>query len=496
MDIAKQPFSAKHFEKFDNFCNKINKYLYENNYFALLFLVSFVFWVTNLSIVGLSLMLLIGAVALIINKDVTPILPIFAIMVLSVSDQKFLDKIEYISVLASFGVLFGISLLFNFFYYNHKLKKGKLTVSLALISIALLFGGIGTISVEQYFGDALLFTVTLGLLMLVLYTYMISCMNVPEDVNIKRYFAKSIVLIAIIMFLQTIVAQQRVEGPLENHIRGPVLWVGWANRTGLGMMLTLTTTSALYLAETSKKYHFIWFTLSFLLYTGAILTCGRGAILASAFSFVVVVIYLLIKSRKRLQLLLSLLVWACIAAITLYSIGLDFIAVIMQKFIKDGTSGRIDLYVEAIRLFPTAPLFGVGLGYIGPNLTNLAPHCIYWFHDTVLQVLASMGLFGIVCYTIYYINKFNVLYKNKSIFNFIMALGVLSFELLNLIDAGTFEPFPFFFAGLLINTFVEYSNNHPTDDYTDNSIPDYTQHFEKIELTQSKEQALITNYNR
>ena len=76
-----------------------------------------------------------------------------------------------------------------------------------------------------------------------------------------------------------------------------------------------------------------------------------------------------------------------------------------------GTSGRDVLYKEAIELFKAHPLFGVGRGYLGPNY-KLNSVGVYWFHSTVLQVAATMGIVGLAAYAYYYYVRFAILFKN------------------------------------------------------------------------------------
>lgn len=450
------------FNKFDIFCNKINKFYYSNYYLSIITLIAFIFWATHLSIVSTSLLLLIGSIVIITNKDVSPFLPILVLMVITVSDIHYLEKQQNLILMAVFGTILGLSLLFHIFYYKQKLAKGKLTISLLLISIACLFGGIGYTNADA-FGTSILYVITLGIAMFALYLFMISCIELPNNIDTKRYICKLILTISFTITMQVFIAHTWIIGDISDHLRA-ALEVGWGNRSGMGIMLVMTLPIGFYLAETAKKYNTIFFILSFVQYVFLMITFCRGSMLFGTIEMIAITIYLLMKSNHKKPFIFAL----SISAITCIIVLLVNIPLVEDFFNKifsqtDFSTGRIKLYKESLIAFMANPLFGVGFGYGGeliPNGPNyhVAENCMYWFHSTPLQALASLGLFGFVCYAIYYYKKTKLLFDNKDMFNYMLAFGIIFYELQCLIDAGSFQPFPFVFTALMITTFIEKTN--------------------------------------
>lgn len=362
--------------------------------------------------------------------------------------------------MAVMGTILGLSILFNIFYYKQKLLKGKLTIPLLLVSIATFFGGIGYTDAASY-EKSLMYVFTLGIVMFLLYVYMYSCINMPDNIDKKKYIICFMLLFAIIMCVQVITAHARVNDYFENHIRA-ILNVGWSNRQGLGAMLVITLPAPFYLAETAKKHNYIYYLLSYSVYICLFATFSRCAMLFGTLEIIAIEIYMFIKTKHKKQFVLANLTWLLILIIVI-CINLDLVKLLLDKFTKLGldSSGRTDLYKEAWQIFLQQPLFGVGLGYNG-NIYYVEANCMYWFHSTPLQVLASFGLNGFICYIIYYIVRFKVLFTKKNLFTIAIISGVIFFEAQSLIDAFTFQPFPFVFAVLMITTMLELINNNET----------------------------------
>lgn len=444
-------------EKLDNFTKKLQQFYYSNWYFLLLFLVTFLFWIFDLSIYSIAILFFISVISLLTNKDILPSLPVFALIVITVSKTTFLLKKTNILTCTICIILYIFAVFFNIFHFKQQFRIGKLSYSLLLVSISLLLGGIFSKYLESY-TNGLTFSLSLGVLMLFLYTYMISCINTPKKIDFSRYFAKILLLFTVLACLQIITAHSKINGEFESHIRA-ILDVGWANRSGLSDLIVLTMPASFYLAETAKKYNFTYFLLANGIYICLFASFSRGAMLFGTIEFLVIVLYLYIKSCHKKAFILSRFIWIIILIITI-CLNLELVQILVDKFTEIGvqSSGRTALYSEAINLFLENIAFGVGLGYTGNNFV-VENNCIYWFHSTPLQVMASLGLFGVMCYLMYYIKKFGILLKNNSLFARCILCAVLFFELHCLLEPFTFQPLPQTFIAILCVAFVENNLN-------------------------------------
>lgn len=102
------------------------------------------------------------------------------------------------------------------------------------------------------------------------------------------------------------------------------------------------------------------------------------------------------------------------------------------------TNNRVELYVEAVELFLSSPIFGTGIGYFEKR-TGIA-----YVHNIFLQSLCEMGIIGFITVTrVIYKNIKIVLYKkNSEIDIFINTLFLMSF--FTLLTSGTYWSTPIF----------------------------------------------------
>ena len=118
------------------------------------------------------------------------------------------------------------------------------------------------------------------------------------------------------------------------------------------------------------------------------------------------------------------------------------------------------LYAEAWKLFCSHPFLGVGLGYNGDHFA-INTMQFYWFHSTLFQVLANMGVVGVLAYAFYYIARFRTLRKLRNPFNVFMLIAWLGFEGYSMMDTGTFVPFPTMALVLVTAGIAELISSRP-----------------------------------
>ena len=447
-------------ERFNRFTSKFNHLYYSNYYMLLLLAIAFLTWLFNASIVGMVLLGVLSIFVLVTNKDISPVLPIMPLMLMVISSSAFLKNPKNIYAIVVAGVLFSIGLFFNIIFYRHRYRGGKLTISFVLISVMIFIGGIGSKYIWHYFVN-FHFMISLGPMILAIYVYATSCIFIPKDVDARLYFTKQIVLLAFICALQILVSHIRIGGELIDHFRA-VLNVGWTNRAGLVIILMLGLGSAFYLADENPRFNFILYHFAFALYLAIMMTSSRGGMLFGTLEMIALTIYLFVKSKHKIKFSIVFAMWA-IAGITILIVKRDFFLELLDKF-KDlglSTTGRTTLFKEAIELFKQYPILGVGFGFRGTHYFD--EDCLYWFHSTILQVLASMGIIGGIVYTYYYVKKFRILFAKRDSFSMLITISLIAFELHSLIDAGTFEPLPFLYMAVLMNTFVELVNRKEDD---------------------------------
>ena len=92
----------------------------------------------------------------------------------------------------------------------------------------------------------------------------------------------------------------------------------------------------------------------------------------------------------------------------------DVFKPIIDRFAKMELSdnGRFVLLREGIESFKLNPIFGIGFYYKHADI----PH---WFHNSVVQILASTGIFGSVLYGVFFYQRYAVPFKKFNTSNFL-----------------------------------------------------------------------------
>ena len=130
-----------------------------------------------------------------------------------------------------------------------------------------------------------------------------------------------------------------------------------------------------------------------------ILTFSRGAYVAFVVTFI---FYFLLKNKFSIQKMLPKIIKIGILAI----FGMLLLNWITNGFVRDmiqtrmidssdGGSGRVMLWKNALTLFKSSPVLGIGLNNLYLDLGNV------YVHNTLLQVLVETGLLGFLIYIIF-----------------------------------------------------------------------------------------------
>lgn len=167
----------------------------------------------ELEVYGIIVFILLISLILIFEKDLLPInLPI---MLASISVLRLYDSFDTFKNFAWVIVIAIISIVFHFVFYPPRRlskteRKGKLFFPYIAVSIALILGGAGAITTEEYFnGTSLYYVLMLGVGMLLIYMGSMRYINPDRNYDTKEYFAFSMFITGIFAIL-TLVIQYTV----------------------------------------------------------------------------------------------------------------------------------------------------------------------------------------------------------------------------------------------------------------------------------------------
>ena len=460
-EIKKFPFEEKPgYQKFIGF---LNKYLYSGWYLAIVaFIISF-FWilgkfVPGAEIAGVIIVVLLWSFILVFVEDVTPLIPIF--VVVSAMFPADVNPAEY--GLAFIGLApLPIALIYHVIRYFRGFKIKKFFFPQLAISIALIVGGVGVISAEEY-ANGIAWVLLLGALILLLYFVFSSYERFPKEVSGKDYLCKTLMTFAAVICFEVFVTY--AIAPNQMAVDYGRVSLGWCIGNNFSSFLMFLIPGTLYLG-TKSKHPWIYTVFFGIQYIVTVMSLSRGGILFATILLPFELAFMLYatpkKGKKEILIVLGVFV---LIAIILVGVFWDKVSsllnsVINNSFKADGHiegSGREELYAEAWECFKTNPIFGVGIGYFGSNYDG-GTMGFYFFHSTLLQIIACMGLVGIAAYVYNYVGRYKIIIK-KDVFNIFILLGLLAFEGYSMIDTGTFTPMPSMIILMFITFFVELSN--------------------------------------
>jgi O-antigen ligase len=236
--------------------------------------------------------------------------------------------------------------------------------------------------------------------------------------------------------------------------------LGWANINDVTFYITLTFPSYLYFIFKQPRKIYWFFMLCAII--AVVLTKSRGGYMGFGIVLILSIILIIKHSPKSnlkylyilfgLPLLSVLLNPGIIIAIwndfrTSFGSGFDFF-----------TGNRIYIYTEGLKIFLRYPIFGGGWLSIQ---TFPFDGRIFMFHSTIIQVLAAMGLFGLIALVIHYIQITKFIKRNYSFEVILFMIGYLATQIHGLIENVQFSvPYSILIAVILS---VYETNEHKTE---------------------------------
>lgn len=252
------------------------------------------------------------------------------------------------------------------------------------------------------------------------------------------------------------------------YLKSGILWgladrgglvTGWGIYNNVGCALAMCLPAPLYLASKAQRGGgYLLFAL--LLLFGLVLTQSRGAILFGSLVFLLGIALALRRSQSRARLLAVLLAAAGLlggAALALFLLPAPRAALLrlFSGLLLHGfdNNGRFAIYADGLGQFCSAPLFGVGFyeckAFRWGDLSAeafLPPR----YHNTLVQLLASGGLFSLLCYALHRAQTLKLFFRRRTPEKDFIFLSVLALLSASLVDCHFFNLGP----GIFYATFL------------------------------------------
>ena len=348
------------------------------------------------------------------------------------------------------------ALIFHLIYYRRKLVLGKCFMAILFVSISITLGGVGFLSVKEYFNLAAFYYVFgLGFGMLIIYVILNSYLDTPRDYSLKAKFTDIMLymgLFAVFMIFEFYLTNI----PTVIHERG-IIYMQWRNNISSFLIFAIPFAAL----KGVKKPSYI--LLSLLFYISILLTGSRGGLI---FGFIELLmsISVLIGIDKRHRWTYIAIGGGILVAGTLFVQDFyGFFGATFDRLIMGISGGekevRVQLFERAFQDFYHNPVFGTGLSYMGNrDVHPSAEFALCWYHCEPLQIMASLGLIGIAAFAIQAIQRLVLFLKKRTIFNITVLISYLGIEMMSLVNPGVFCPLPYLFLVTMFMSIVEINN--------------------------------------
>ncbi len=401
------------------------------------FLAALIIISLNAYIPGALLFGVLLTVTLLLSDDLVSTFPIFMLALCFViqAENTYNQFIVYLPIIIA-PVLAGI--VHAYVYRNDKMgAPGMLYLPMILVSITVLLGGLGTITMKEYFSTtSLSYMFALGFMIVIIYRAFSGHIGPGKNYTEKmdERIAKLFCAVALFLILASI------EGYIE-HIDAfkahpGILYFQWRNNGCTLLMMAMPF--SFYMA--TKKFPYIWIAFGSVL--AFVLLGSRGGMILGGLEFLILFVLFWAYDREHR----TILGWVIGSVLLIVAFGMpklmDLLSYTSSRFTDASQySIRLGLWRRSITDFKTNPIFGRGLGYMGNrDLHPSKTATLCWYHSSLPQVWGSFGLTGIAAYGYQLYMRFKFFREHRSLFGRAVFASFLGLELMSLVNPGIFAP--------------------------------------------------------
>ncbi len=436
-----------------------------------LFLFSVLSLITHTQLAGMFILLALTVLLLVFCDDLMSIVcPVFCVLLLST--EFYVDYTVLTPYVPYAVVPFALALLFNLIYYCKPLVKGRFTKAMLAVSFALVFGGVGIISKEEYFRPvSLYYMLGLGVAMLILYLLILSRLVNEREYNRTERLADIMYIAGLVA--SAIVLVFYIKNFQDFLEKGSVLYYKPRNYIASVILMTMPASCLL---VNRRRIHLIGFAAmcAALLFNGS----RSGLLFGAMVGFVcgVYMCYLRKDSLKQRRWYN----WMFVAIVAVLSyVAFKYLPILYSSRLIDGnfissSETRVSFIELGLRDFITYPISGIGIG----NLKNVAtfkaiiPGSIVFYHNVIIQVAGSMGIIGIMAYSLLFGERMRLIIQNLHSPSVIFGFSYAAILAMSMTNPGIFCPFPE--AGLLTLMFAVMESEYNKQKEIESSILEET----------------------
>lgn len=228
-------------------------------------------------------------------------------------------------------------------------------------------------------------------------------------------------------------------------IQTPLIFSGWGNANNMGCMVAMMIPCAIGLARRTGKVT-LFCSLALVMVACTCLTCSRTSMAAAVLIYGISVLVSLKDGRYRKKFL----IYHGIAALMVLAVVIlcfKQLITLFTELVERGFNPRMRdiIYPEGIRTFLKNPVFGEGFYpstdkiYEWSDQERLKAILPARWHNTVIQLLASCGVVGFLCYSFHRLQTVSLFWKKRHTPALYIGLTIAALLLMSLLDCHFFN---------------------------------------------------------
>lgn len=455
---------------------KINQIIYSPWGIGSLGLLAFLAFALSLEAVFYSIVVVYTIFVGLFADDLAPIMPLFILCYVTpsignnpgMSDQGLFYGTSglYLVCIVSIAVLillFRIALDKNFGLRRLFTTKRTLLWGMLALGIAYLLSGI---THEKYLENAtgnLLFAFIQFAAIFLLY-FILSAAVKWDQFNLD-YFAWAGLIMGFVVSAEIIFLYFTNNIIIDGIIYRNNIFTGWGCYNNVGAIISMSIPFAFYFAA-RKKRSSIFLVIGYLLLIMVILSCSRGSIVGAVFAFVASLVYTFIKCNNKKEFRIAALAMLGIVVVSLLIFHKQLAPIfshvpVIGQVDENGSlvvndSGRFNIYKNGWKSFLRNPIFGQSFYPVEFDIysfANLAQFNSFFpprWHNTVIQLLASCGIVGMLAYGYHRFDTIRLYIKKRSLTNTYVAFCIITLLLMSLLDCHFFNVGPVLFYSIAL----------------------------------------------
>ena len=418
-------------------------FLYSVWYIVLLSAFVYLTWFFDVGVYGVFAVLVLCGFILAFCRDLTPAVP-FAFFVPQFFSGRMSAANGYLFYIIGFSfVIIGFIVhLVRFRPFENYGKVKGFPSALFFAGIAIALGGVTIPNRSLY---PALICVGCGLSFAFAGFFVVGSFGKDGKERLVKIVISTIIAASVLAAVQMFTVIFRTGDPIGAIKNKYAIDTGYGHPNYLANIISRSIPLAVWLSVRNKKGSPLWLFFAFFLGICILITSSRAVLLVALILSVACLIYFFPKLENKIPWVCCLAMLVGISMIGLGAIG-ERITKLFATITKNGfnSSGRIDLWKIGLERFAAHPIFGVGFDYdlggrTALNPTN-TPYTPYWYHNTVVQMLCSTGIFGTICFIPYFIHQYRTMFATKRNSVSALAFVLIMIQAISLLDIAFFTP--------------------------------------------------------